>query len=788
MKALDRKLWRDLWQLRGQALAIIAVIASGAACYIMFMTTLDSLLMSRDSYYRDYRFAEIFAPLKRAPELVSQHLASIDGVERVDTRVIAPLTVDIEGFEEPINGLVTSIPDDGEPLINRLYLRSGRMVEPGRNDEVVISETFAEAHALKPGDRVHVIIRGKRMQLRVVGTGGSPEHVHQLRPGGLFPDYQRYGIMWMGRTPLSSACDMDGAFNHAVISLSRNAVSQDVIDRVDAVLEPYGGTGAYSREDQTSHRFLAEELKQLENLSGIFPAIFLGVAAFLLNVVVTRLVGTQRQQIAALKAFGYSSATVALHYLLMVLVIIAAGIAIGTACGTWLGIRLSEIYIGFFRLPFLHFQLDPERVLQASLITVLAGVVGTVVAVRTAIGLKPAEAMRPEPPVVYRQSLVEEVGLKRLFSMPSRMILRHIAHRPFKSLLSVIGIALSCAILMTGHFQENTIGFMVNVHYGLSQRDDLSVTFNEPVSRRALAELRSLEGVEYGESFRAVPVRLRHGHRSYRSYIQGLEPGTSIRRLINTELKPVDIPPAGLVLNEYLATEILGVSPGDMVTAEILEGRQPTRQVPVVAVVRQFLGVGAYMDIDALNRLMQDGDVISGAYLYIDQEHAGSIYRALKERPRVAGSVIREQEIRNFHRTMDETMLFWTSVATLFAVIIATGVVYNSARITLMERSREMASLRVLGYTRGEISYILLGELALLTLAAIPTGLWIGRGLCAYIARVVENDLYRVPLILEPPTYAFAALVVLVAAGASALLVRRRLDRLDLVEVLKTRE
>jgi putative ABC transport system permease protein len=341
---------------------------------------------------------------------------------------------------------------------------------------------------------------------------------------------------------------------------------------------------------------------------------------------------------------------------------------------------------------------------------------------------------------------------------------------------------------MTGRFQENTISFMMDVHYGLSQRDDISVTFNEPTSRAALAELRSLRGVEYGEAYRAVPARLVHRHHSYRTYIQAFEPNSIIKRLVNTELRPIALPSGGIVLNEYLAKEILNVQLGDLLRVEVLEGSQPVGEVPVVALIRQDLGVGAYMDLRALNRFMHEGNAISGAYLYIDERFSNQVYRQLKDRPQVAGAAIRIQEIQNFHRTMDETLLFWTSVATLFAVVIAVGVVYNSARITLTERSRELASLRVLGYTRGEISYILLGELAVLTLVAVPLGLWFGRGLCGYIAASIESELYRVPLVLEPNTYAFAALVILAAAAVSGLWVRRQLDRLDLIAVLKTKE
>ncbi len=508
----------------------------------------------------------------------------------------------------------------------------------------------------------------------------------------------------------------------------------------------------------------------------------------MLHVVGTRLVGTQREQIAALKAFGYSNFSVAIHYLQMIMLIVLAGVVLGVATGTWLGVMLSEIYVGLFRLPFLHFELQPLRIIQAGLITFAAGLLGTLTAVRAAVRLKPAEAMRPEAPTVYRTSFVEDMGLKRLFSAPTRMILRNVGHKPVKSLLSVLGIALAVGMLMTGRFQENTINYMMDVHYGLSQRDDLSVGFNEATSRRALIELLSLRGVEYGEPVRTVPARLRFEHREYRVYVSAFEPGATIKRLVDSDLNIVGLPHDGIVLNKYLAQEILGIETGDLLTVEILEGRMPIQQIPVAGLIRQDLGVGAYMDLDALNRLMKDGNVISGAFLYIDDRYANEIYQHLKKRPKIIGSVIRTQEIENFHRTMDETMLFWTFVATLFAVVIAVGVVYNSARITLTERSRELASLRVLGYTRGEISYILLGELALLTLAAMPPGLWFGRALCGYIATSIGNEMYRVPLILEPSTYAFAALVVLVAAAVSALLVRRRLDKLELIEVLKTKE
>ncbi len=773
--------------MKGQAFAIAAVILCGVATYVMFLTTLDALKLTRATYYAENRFGDVFASLKRAPESLRARIAAIPGVAQVDTRVVADVNLDVAEFVEPVTGRLISISEDGEHALNLLHLRAGRLVAPGREDEVVVSEAFAEAHGLQPGDNLHAILNGRRKQLTLVGTALSPEYIHQLRPGGVFPDYQRYGVMWMGRVALAKAYDLEGAFNDVVLSLQSGANTQSVIDELDPLLETYGGYGAIDRTDQRSHRFLSEEFRQLEHLSNMFPSLFLGVAAFLLNVVTSRLIGMQREQIAALKAFGYGNGAVMWHYLKLVLVIAGAGIIGGIAFGVWLGEQLAGIYTEFFRLPYLRLALDTQMLVVATLISSAAAVAGTLFAVSRAARLRPAEAMRPEAPVRYRVSLIERLGLRRWLGQPTRMILRHIQRRPVKSLLTIIGIAVAAGITMTGRFQNDTVRYMVDVQYGMAQREDLSLVFIEPTSRKAQFALQSLPGVLHTEVFRSVPVRLRHEQRSYRTGIRGVEPSGDLQRLLNVNLQPVDLPVEGVVLTDFLAT-MLEVRVGDSLMVEVLEGSRPVREVTVAALVKEYLGVSGYMDLTALNRFMGEGPAISGAYLAVDKQALPEIYAALKVMPRVAGVTLREQEIKNFNKTMAETMLFFTYVATLFAMVIAFGVVYNSARIALMERGRELASLRVLGFTRAEISYILLGELAALTLVALPLGLLMGRALCDMIAQNLQTDLYRVPLILDPATYAFAATVVLVSAVLSGLLVRRRLDELDLIAVLKTRE
>jgi putative ABC transport system permease protein len=787
MRAIDKKLWRELWGMRLQALAIAMVIVSGVCIFIMSLSTLDSLFETRRTYYSEQHFAEVFASLKRAPLSLVKRIEEIPGVGKVETRVVAYVNLDVAGFADPVSGHLISLPDNSRGLLNQVYLREGRLFEPGRDNEVLVVEEFAKAHRLQPGDKLSATINGRRKELTIVGIALSPEYIYQIAPGAMFPDHKRYGVFWMARDPLATAYDMDGAFNDVNMTITPGTHVETLLDRLDNLLKPYGGIGAFARKDQLSNRFLSEELKQQQTIATVFPVIFFGVAAFLLNVVVSRLISLEREQIAALKAFGYSDWAVGLHYAKLVLMIVALGIIIGTVVGVYLGKGMSNIYMHLYSLPYMIYVLKPQVVLAAAFISIAVALLGAMYAVRNAAKLPPAQAMRPEPPAIYHATLVERLGLQRWFSQPTRMILRHIERRPFKSLLTTLGIAMACSIIMVSGFQEGAMDYMVEVQYGMSQREDLIVIYTDPGSQRSLYSLRSLQGVEQVEGFRTVPAKLRFQHRSYRTAVNGIEPDGHLMRLLDTELQPIHVPGEGVVLTDYLA-EILQIQAGDLLTIEVLEGNRPIVQVPVVGTAKQYLGVNAYMQRGALNRLLKEGHALTGALLTVDERYQREVYAELKEMPRIAGVVEHDAAIQAFYDTLAETILFFTLITTILGATISFGVVYNSMRIALSERNRELASLRVLGFERDEVAYILLGEFALLTLVAIPIGLLIGYGLCAYLASQFGTDLYRVPLVLGIRVYALAALVVIVSAVISGLVIRRNLAHLDMVAVLKTKE
>ncbi|MBE9556900.1 MAG: FtsX-like permease family protein [Proteobacteria bacterium] len=787
MLALDRKLIRDLRHVWLQALAVALVIGCGVAMYVMALGTLRSLEETRAAYYERYRFADIFAEVKRAPARLSREIASIPGVAGVETRIVAMVTLDVAGMAEPARGLLISVPERHPPELNGLHLRMGRSVQPGNLGEVVLNEAFAEAHGLRPGDYLHAVINGRKRRLDVVGVALSPEYIYSLGPGAMMPDDRRFGVMWVGREMLAAAYDLEDSFNSVSLTMMRGASEPAIITALDRILQPYGGVGAYGRKDQVSHWYISNEMVQLESMARVAPAIFLGVAAFLLHIVISRLIATEREQIGLLKAFGYSGLAVGWHYTKFVLAIVGIGIFLGFVGGAWLGRGLTEMYTDFFRFPFLYYRIDFSTFLISALISVLVALAGTLGAVRRAVQLPPAVAMQPAAPPVYRRTLAERLGLTLRFGPATRMVLRHIMRRPMRSGLTTLGIAMAVAILISSMFMLDSIEMIIDVQFNRINRQDVTVSLVGARPAGVVREFEAMPGVLRAEPVRAVAVRIRNRHLSRRTALIGMTPGSDLGRLLDQDLHPVSMPPEGLVLSAKLA-EVLGVGRGDRLTVEAMEGRRPIAQISIAAVVEGYIGTSAYMDFAALNRFMGDQPMVSLAYLQTDPLRETELYRKLKDAPAVAGVTIEKAAVESFRDTLAESMLLMTTFNILFAGMIAFGVVYNSARISLSERGRELASLRVLGFTRAEVSWILLGEFALLTVAALIPGFVIGHGLSWAMAEGFETELFRIPLVIERGTYGFSALVVLSAALLTGLVVRRRIDHLDLVAVLKTRE
>ena len=785
LSPLTIKLLRDVWRLRAQAVAIALVIAAGVGMVIMSFGMIRSLEATRASYYDIYRFADVFAPIRRAPMSAIATVRQIPGVAFAEGRVSAGAILDVPGIAEPVSARVHSLPDSQG--LNLLVLREGGLPNPGAPEEVVVNEAFAKAARLSPGDRFSALIYGKRIDLRLTGTVLSPEYVYAVAPGQIFPDNRRYGVVWMNEEALAGALDLRESFNEALVRLAPGADRDEVIRRLDIVLDRYGAIGAYGRDLQISDRFVSNEIEQLATTVEILPPIFLAVAAFLLNIVLARLVETEREVIGLLKAFGYRDRAIFLHYGQLAILLSVAGLIFGAGLGTWLGRGLAGMYQRYFVFPFLEFRAGADSYLIGIGATLIAVLAGAALAVTRAARLTPAEAMRPPAPADFSGRWTASIARALIPDEPSRMILRGLFRRPLRSLLAILGLASALALYIASASSTDNVDRMIELAFGKAEREDLVVTFAEPRDARALYELARLPGVLRVEPYRATSARLVAGHHEVREGLVGSVPQSDLSRAVNLEGRVVEPPQAGVVISSRLARR-LDVRAGDPIRAIVTEGERPVLDLPVSAVIDTPLGSSARMDRAKLNRMLREGETLSGAYLAVDSNYGEAVFRALKETPQVAGVTSQHAIVQGVRDTVAEQMGIVTLFNTLFAALIVLGVVYNSARISLSERARDLASMRVLGFRRGEVAYVLLGELGLLVLISLPIGIGLGVALTRYVTQQFSADLYSIPMGFNPQTPAEGVLAVLVASAVTALLIRSRIDRLDLVRALKTRE
>lgn len=785
--ALYLKLFRDLTRMKGQIVAVSLVMACGIAMMLTTRGLITSIEANRDAYYSNRRFADLFCELKRAPNSLRTRLAEIAGVAAVETRVAGRLTLDLPGLAEPADGSILSLPEDRPQQLNLLQLRRGRVPSSGSHNEVVLGEAFAKVHGLQPGHEIDATIHGARQRLKIVGIALSPEFVFEARAGETFPDSRRFGVFWMNERELASAYDLDGAFNSVLVDLAPGQDPAPVQAELDRILTPYGGRVAYGRRNHPSAVRLDDELKVMKGLSVAFPTVFLSIAAFMTGAVLSRLIRLQREQIAQLKALGYSSRHIGAHYLNFAFVIVISATAIGTCAGLFLGQGFVKIYQQFFQFPSLSFYSDWKTVGIAAMVSAGAACVGVFGSVRLAVNLPPAEAMRPEAPAKFRPTLLERMGLHRFVSPAFRMALRNLQRRPWQAAFTTLGLALATAIPVVPGAMRDGINHIMDFQWSLAQRQNATVALMEPGSASALHDLRHLPGVIDAQPFRSVPAQVRFGHQSRRLSITGLPRDATLNRLLDAAGTPVALPSEGLLVSAKLA-EVLGAKPGDTMTLDVQEGHRPRLNTVLQGTIVDYAGIAAYMEIGALRRLLREGATISGAHLALDMNHYSEFLEQVEKSPRIASLSLTGAVRATFKKTTAEMIGKIQWLYFIFAIIVAFGVVYNSARIALSERSRDLATLRVVGFTQREVAWVMISELLLLTILALPMGLLIGKQLATGIVTSVSTETVRLPLILSSYSYTVAVIIVLVSSALSFAVVSRRIHNLDLLGVLKARD
>jgi len=784
---LDRKLLRDIGGMKGQVLVASLVMACGVAMMIIAHSIILSLESTRDAYYQRYRMPDVFGTVKSAPLSLQHRLSHIPGVATVELRVVESALLDMAGVQEPVKARLVSLPDDGPQNLNQIFLRRGRLPHVGAQREAVVSEAFALAHGLQIGDRITAILNGHRDHLDICGIGLSPEFVFEAPPGQTLPDNRHYGVFWLRYHALAVAFDLDGAFNDLSMDLSPGTEPQAVIEEVDRMLVIFGAPGAYALSDHASSKRLDDELRIVRALALAYPVVFLCVAAFMVNSVTSRLVRLQREQIAQLKALGYTSWQVGRHYLNYALVILVVGSGVGFLVGWRLGHAMLRVYSPLFHFPELQFQLDQRALVMALLVSVAAAVLGVAGAVWLAVKLSPAEAMRPEPPADFKPSLLERLGLTRGTGLVFRMALRNIERRPVQAGFTVAGLALATGLLVLPGAIADSVDQLLTYQWNDHFRQNVIVSMRDPASRSTQHDLEHLPGASLVEPVRGFLASVRNAHHERRLYILGFMHNSSLIHPRDMQGRPIVLPAEGLVISQKLG-EVLGVKIGDHLQVQTLEGRCERREIVVNGFMADFYGMAAYMDIDAVRRLLRESETMTSAFMSVDPGRWDDFMREVKDQPKIEFASAKQDQLAAFRASTGQSIGTLRELFLWMAVIVAFGVVYNSARIALSERGRDLATLRVVGLTKREIAGVLLGELTLLVLVALPLGLVFGSVLASYVIAAVSNETVRLPQIINSSTYANSVLVVLAATSASFAMVGFMLNKLDLVSVLKARE
>ncbi|WP_244241567.1 ABC transporter permease [Leptospira jelokensis] len=777
---LNLKLLRDLKSISLQGLTVGLVIAAGLSYFSASWSSYFSLLQAKEQFYSKQSLCDGFVYLNRAPNFLERKIAALPGITSFETRISKEIVLDFPTEVYPSAAQLLSLTDH----INTIYLTKGSL--PKQNEEVVISESFAKANGLEPGAELSTIIGGKRVLLTVTGIGLSPEYVYVFRPGNPLPDDKHYGIFWMKREAIETNFNFESSFNQVVFQLTKDPLDRKrTLHDLDLLLEEYGGLGAKERKFLPSESFLNDEFRQLRTTAVFLPGIFLAIAAFLLHIISNRLITKEREQIATLRALGYTALQIVFHYLKLITCITAISSLFGIFIGYLLGNAMTNLYGEFYKFPHLVPVFPPLLVLFTLSFGIFIGGIGTLFSLYGIIKLDPAQAMRPAPPGKYSIAFWES-WITNLQTI-QRMVLRNLFKRPLRTILTILGLSTSIMIMIIGNFIQDTVGNLLDLQFNTIQRESLTLTFRNPVHESVLFELKEMDGVFVAEGQRSIPIKMTKDQKSKDIVLTGLPDQSELRKILGKNLKPIQIPISGIMVNQDLANR-MNIQIGETIQIETLDGEKKKFSIQVTSLANEILGQGVFMSKENLNRILNEGNLINIALLKTDPKKDIDLIKEFKDDPLVIGLFSKTAILKGFQEVMQRSLQSTSIFILIFTIIISIGVIYNTAMITLSERIYELGSLRILGFTLKEVFAIIAWELSWQILCAIPLGCIFGYQVANLILNSNETEGFKIPATIYPSTYYVSILLALFTAGISYMIVFRKLKTMDLLSVLKVRE
>ncbi|MBE0466629.1 MAG: ABC transporter permease [Candidatus Desulforudis sp.] len=792
MGVLTKKLIRTIRTTLGQFLAVTAVVMLGISIYVTMNTSYHTMMYSQDKFYLDNNFADYYFHVVRAPQHVTRHIEALPGVVKATGRLQEDVPIVKDGNERATARLVSyPLPMDTE--VNRLQLLEGRLFDKdsqGGGVEVLVDPQYAAAHDLTFGDTVMIVTGGHQVPLTVVGTAISPEFVYPMKDAStLFPVPETFGIFMLSHRQAQQILDFSGQLNQVVLQLAPGADAERVAARVEDILEPYGNLAAYPRDDQLSHAVMQAELEGLRLSSIYLPLIFLGIAAAIQYVLLNRMVRAQRGQIGIMKALGYDSGQIMLHYTGYALAVAVLGATLGSGLGLLFVSAITGLYGQFFNLPLVSARPDYAVVGHGFALGLAVATISGLTASRSVTGIHPAESMRPEPPKGGGRVFIEHWGWLWTKLDPSwRLSLRTISRNWVRFGVTVAGVICAVGMLVVALFANDSVDYMLHRHYYQDQDADYVLNFTAPLPEPELTDITRLDGVLAAEPFFQVPVKLSFAGRSEDEVLMGLPADAVMRTLFTDTGRALPVPETGMIVNETAAAK-LGVQVGDQVQVETRLGLGPPRHstFTVEGLNHQLIGGGAYVSLEQANQALQERNLISGVMLRVDPGLAQAVESEINAMTGVSAVLGRQQELDNFYELLD-MMVASVAIMVGFAAVLGFAIVYNTAMVNFTERRRELATLRVVGFSFRGVSGLLLKETFLQSVLGVALGLPFGLLLARGMIEAQSTDLYSLPVIISAQSYVLAALGGILFILVAQRFIARGVRRLDLVDVLKNKD
>lgn len=778
---LLKNLWREILSFKAQVFSIGIVVGIGIGVYFGFSTTYESLLESRDRFYQSAKLPDLFTRVSKAPNYLLSQIRGIEGTEQVEGRIEQDALISLPKMTEPGVGHFISIPA-GQPELSQLFLVKGRLPNP---NEILVSEGFFNAQTLKLGDSLFATLNGKQKEFSISGVAVSPEHIIAIQPGSPMPDDLHFAVIWIHQSVLESTLDMRASFNSLALTVKPNSSIERIKTEIDDLLSRYGGTNTYSRDKQISAVYVREELKQLSVQAQSIPIIFFLVAAFILNIVISRLVRTQRTQIATLKAVGHRNITISQYYFTLSFLIVLIGALFGILLGVWIGKNMVELYGYYYHFPILVYKFSFSRLFISILFGFGTAFIGTYSSLKKVFRLQPAEAMRPPAPISYANSWLENRGIFQFLKPQMRMVIRGIATSPFRSIMVGLGVSFSIVLLVLGLFWGDSLETLLMGQYGFRQKETGRIQLTREMQNSVVYQIARLPGVIEAEGYRTVPVEIKFNNERETSSIIGYPPNFKLSEVMDEDFNPIPLPTSGLHIGELLANK-LGVQIGDQLDLEVLSSKKPKFTLTVRQIIPSFFENNILTSRKELAQIMQTDDLVNQV-LFRSFGDSTELYTKLKEIPTVLSVTYKDSAMKVFYDTSAKFLLVFAFIFSLFAGAIAFGISYNNLRVTLSERDWEVSTLMILGFKNSEVFKILISEVFTLVIGFIPLGWVMGYYNAKWLLLKLSMEEFPIPFHVSQFTYFLSAIIVVGATGISFLLIFLRLKKLDLVATLKSR-